>query len=152
MSSSDGGERRPARLLQPRQRILFQIYKKGPIEYNVTQLSKGLGYAKSGWTSDLIHELLEKGWLVIIHKNEREFIKITRQGRHQIRHLLIPRALVLAIIIIAFLPLSWAAIELDLHTVITPITLLVASLAFLGLGLYLLRQLSYLDKELLNED
>jgi DNA-binding MarR family transcriptional regulator len=152
MERDDKSEKRSARLLPARQRILFQIYKQGPLEYNITQLSKDLGYQKSGWTSDLIHEFIEKGYVVVISKKGRQLIKITRKGKRQIRHLLLPRALVLAMFAVSLLPLFWAVDELILHASITPLTFIVASISLAGLAYWLFRQLSYVDKELLSRE
>jgi DNA-binding MarR family transcriptional regulator len=145
--SEDDSDDRSMRLLQPKLRILYYISKNGRVKNNLSELSRLLSYAKDTYVNKSVHELINDGYLKTTNDKDLEYLSLTRKGRRKIAPLVLTKFLPLIIVVIAFIPLTWALDEVMYGIYISPLVLLIATLLLLGIAFFMFYEINKLEKE-----
>jgi DNA-binding MarR family transcriptional regulator len=140
-------EDRDMRLLQPKLIILYMLMKEGKVKNNKSELSKLLRYAKTGWTTTMINELLEDDFVRKKTIRGTEYLTLTRKGRRKIAPLTISKFLPIAMASVALIPFLLAIDEVVLRIPIQPFTLLFSSALILLLAVFFAYETTQLEKE-----
>jgi hypothetical protein len=150
---ASGPEDRSMRLIHPKIVILYGIFLKGGVPDNKTELSKALHYQATGWTSTMINELREEGYLQkrkvfrLRKLRSEECLVLTRKGKKKIAPLALVKYLPLFMALIALMPFSQAFDEIVLHLPIEPLDLTSAAAAIIGLAVFFWYEARLLERE-----
>jgi hypothetical protein len=146
-------EDRSMRLLQPKIVVLYSIFLKGGVPDNKTELSKALHYQATGWTSTMVTELREEGYLQkrkifsLRKLRSEECLVLTRKGKKKIAPLALVKYLPLFMALIALMPFSQALNEILLHFPIQPLDLTSEAAAIVGLAVFFWYEARLLERE-----
>jgi hypothetical protein len=146
-------EDRSMRLLQPKIVILYSIFLRGGVPDNKTDLSKALHYQATGWTSTMVNDLREEGYLRkrkvfrLRKLHSEECLVLTRKGKRKIAPLALVKYLPLFMALIALMPFSQAWDEIILHISIRPLDLTAAAAAIIGLAVFFWYEARVLERE-----
>ena len=143
----DGEEERSMRLLQPKLKVLYYIWKKSGVKDNVSQISRDLGYKKDSWINDTIHSLLDEKFLGKQNRKDGEYFVLTRKGRRKIAPIVVSWIMPVMIIVLAIVPLTWALDEMVYRIQVQPWIFLAGTIMIMGIGLFLLYEVRLLEKE-----
>lgn len=135
------------RLLQPRLKILYLIWKKRKVKNNLTELSRVLGYSRDSYVNTMVHDLLNDGFMKVKRKGEIDYLVLTRKGRRKIAPFTLTKSLPLLMLVVAFLPFWWGLDEVVFKTILAPFVLLLAALLLLFVALFLSYATGILEKE-----
>jgi len=152
MSSDSESEDRSMRLLQPKIRILYFVYKTGKFRYNISELSRRLGYSKDSWMNNNVHYLLDNKLLETCENKGIKYIRITREGRRKIAFLIQSRVFILVIFSLSLVPAIWSMNWVFFNIPLALLPLLATSLSMLCLAALLLYQNWKLDRYVLQLD
>jgi DNA-binding MarR family transcriptional regulator len=149
MAAEEGesDEARSMRLLQPKLKILYYVWKKSGVKDNVSQISRDLGYKKDSWINDTIHTLLDEKYLDRQSRKDGEYFVLTQKGRRKIAPVAVLWVMPLMIVVIAFIPLSWGLNEMVDRTQVQPWIFLAGAIAIMGVGIFLIYEVRQLEKE-----
>lgn len=152
MSSDLDSEDRSMRLLQPKIRILYFMWRTGKFRYNISELSRRLGYSKDSWMNNNIHYLLENKLLETCDNKGVKYIRITREGRRKIAFLIQSRAFILVIFSLSLVPAIWSLNWAIFNIPPTLLQLFATSLSVLFLAALMFYQYWKLDRNVLQLD
>ena len=146
-SPEQGTDARSMRLLQPRLVVLYLIAKKGKVKNNISELSRLLHYEKDSWTHNMIHSLLDGGFVEPKVIDGVEYLVLTRDGRRKIAPVTLSRFyLPLVIMVLSLVPISWGYEEL-VGIPVTSIPLVASGVIMLGVAVFLFYEMGKLEKD-----
>lgn len=140
-------EDRSMRLLQPKLIILYLLFKEGKVKNNKSEISRLLRYAKTGWTSTMVNQLLDDGFMRKKTIRGTEYLVLTRKGRRKVAPLTIAKFLPYSMAAIAIIPFFLALDEVVLGLPIQPLTLLFSAGLILFLAVFFAYETTLLEKE-----
>jgi len=140
-------EDRSLRLLQPKLRILYYIWKRSGVRDNISQISRDLGYQKDSWINESIHSLIDDKFLDVQERKDGNYFVLTGKGRRKIAPVALSWLMPLMIIVVALMPWSWAMDEMVYKIAVQPWIFVVGTIAIMGIGVFLFYEVRMLEKE-----
>jgi DNA-binding MarR family transcriptional regulator len=148
-ADSSAKEERSMRLLQPKIRILFYVYKKGKVADNISALARNLSYKKDSWVNNRVNELLTDGYLERVVIGNNSYFRLTEKGRKKIQMVVLPKVLAAVIALLSLIPLVWAFGETVLKIELSNVTLMIGGIALLSLAFALYFVIDRLENQML---